>query len=71
VNDTRNLILAIALSLIVLLGWSALSEAMFPTAEQPSTKFEQGKQVRSSSPAASPPPRRNCRHHPRPQSGAA
>jgi YidC/Oxa1 family membrane protein insertase len=54
VNDTRNLILAIALSLIVLLGWSALSEAMFPTAEQPSTKFEQGKQVPQQQPGSLP-----------------
>ena len=53
-NDTRNLILAIALSLIVLLGWSALSEAMFPTAEQPSTKFEQGKQVPQQQPGSLP-----------------
>jgi len=52
VNDTRNLILAIALSLVVLLGWSMLSEALFPTAEQPSTKFEDGKQVPQQQPGS-------------------
>jgi len=54
VNDTRNLILAIALSLVVLIGWSALSQALFPTAEQPSTKFEDGKQVPVQQPASLP-----------------
>jgi YidC/Oxa1 family membrane protein insertase len=54
VNDTRNLILAIALSLVVLIGWSALTEAMFPTAEQPSTKFEDGKQVPVQQPGSLP-----------------
>ena len=53
-NDTRNLILAIALSLVVLIGWSALSQALFPTAEQPSTKFEDGKQVPVQQPASLP-----------------
>jgi YidC/Oxa1 family membrane protein insertase len=53
-NDTRNLILAIALSLLVLIGWSALSPALFPTAEQPSTKFEDGKQVPQQQPGSLP-----------------
>jgi YidC/Oxa1 family membrane protein insertase len=43
VNDNRNLILAIVLSLVVLLGWSVLSEALFPS--EPSSKFVDGKQV--------------------------
>jgi len=42
VNDTRNLILAIALSLLVILGWSALSSWMFPPPE--TAKVEAGKQ---------------------------
>jgi len=54
VNDSRNLILAIALSLVVLIGWSFLSEALFPTAEQPSTKFEDGKQVPVQQPESLP-----------------
>jgi YidC/Oxa1 family membrane protein insertase len=54
VNDTRNLILAIALSLLVLVGWSALSQALFPTAEQPSTKFEDGKQIPQQQPGSLP-----------------
>ena len=53
-NDTRNLILAIALSLVVLLGWSAVTEALFPTAQQPSTKFEDGKQIPQQQPASLP-----------------
>jgi YidC/Oxa1 family membrane protein insertase len=53
-NDTRNLILAIALSLVVLLGWSAISQSFFPTAEQPSTKFEDGKQVPQQQPGSLP-----------------
>ncbi|HEY0114983.1 MAG TPA: membrane protein insertase YidC [Allosphingosinicella sp.] len=53
-NESRNLILAIALSLVVLLGWSALSQQFFPTAEQPSTKFEKGKQVPVQQPGSLP-----------------
>ena len=32
-NDSKNLILAVVLSALVLLGWSLLSEQLFPTAE--------------------------------------
>ena len=53
-NDTRNLIMAIALSLLVLIGWGALSSWMFPPAEQPSTKFEDGKQVPQQQPGSLP-----------------
>jgi YidC/Oxa1 family membrane protein insertase len=45
VNENRNLILAIALSLLVLVGWGMVSEYYFPTSSQPSTKIENGKQV--------------------------
>src|SRR5688500_3284521 len=54
VNDNRNLILAIALSLAVLLGWSFLSDQFFPTAEQPSTRSETGKQVPQQQPGSLP-----------------
>jgi YidC/Oxa1 family membrane protein insertase len=50
VNDSRNLILAVALSLVVLIGWTFLSEQFFPTAQQPSTRIENGKQVPQAQP---------------------
>ncbi len=53
-NDNRNMVLAIVLSAIVLLGWSFLSERFFPTASEPSTKFENGKQVALPKPQADP-----------------
>ena len=34
-NDTRNMVLAIALSALVLLGWGLLSERFFPTPKKP------------------------------------
>ena len=43
-NDSKNLILAIVLSALVLLGWSWASNKFFPTANPPSTKIEAGKQ---------------------------
>jgi YidC/Oxa1 family membrane protein insertase len=54
VNENRNLLLAIALSLVVLLGWSVLAEQFFPTAEQPSTRFEDGRQVPQQQPGSLP-----------------
>src|SRR5438067_5915460 len=44
VNDSKNLILAIALSALVLLGWTFVANRYFPTANPPSTKIEAGKQ---------------------------
>ncbi|HEX6783925.1 MAG TPA: membrane protein insertase YidC [Sphingomicrobium sp.] len=43
-NDSKNLILAAALSVLVLLGWSWASNRYFPTANPPSSKIEAGKQ---------------------------
>jgi len=43
-NDSKNLILAIVLSALVLLGWSWASNKFFPTANPPSAKIEAGKQ---------------------------
>jgi len=54
VNDSRNMILAIVLSAIVLFGWSFISDRYFPTASEPSTKFEDGKQVPLPKPQADP-----------------
>ncbi|HEY6047539.1 MAG TPA: membrane protein insertase YidC [Sphingomicrobium sp.] len=43
-NDSKNLILAVVLSALVLLGWSWAANKYFPTANPPSTKVEGGKQ---------------------------
>ena len=43
-NDSKNLILAVALSALVLIGWTWASNRYFPTANPPSTKIEAGKQ---------------------------
>jgi YidC/Oxa1 family membrane protein insertase len=43
VNDSKNLILALALSAIVLLGWTWAADRFFPTANPPVTKFVNGK----------------------------
>jgi YidC/Oxa1 family membrane protein insertase len=54
VSDNRNMILAIVLSALVLLGWSFLSERFIPTANPPSTKVVNGKQVPLPKPHADP-----------------
>jgi YidC/Oxa1 family membrane protein insertase len=43
VNDSKNLILAVVLSALVLLGWTFVSNKYFPTANPPSTKIVNGK----------------------------
>ena len=43
-NDSKNLILAVVLSALVLLGWTWAANKYFPTANPPSTKVEAGKQ---------------------------
>jgi len=53
-NDNRNMILAVALSALVLFGWSWLSESFFPTANPPVTRIEDGRQVPIPQPQASP-----------------
>lgn len=50
-NDNRNMILAIALSALVLIGWSMLSDRFFPTAGPQTQVVEKGKVK-----AAPPPP---------------
>jgi len=54
VNDNRNMILAIALSVLVLLGWGLISETWFPTASPPTTRIEQGRSVPLPQPNAGP-----------------
>jgi len=44
VNDSKNMILAVVLSALVLLGWSWAANKYFPTANAPSAKVEAGKQ---------------------------
>jgi len=44
VNDSKNLILAVVLSALVLLGWSWAANKYFPTANPPSTTAQAGKQ---------------------------
>jgi YidC/Oxa1 family membrane protein insertase len=53
VNDNRNVLLAIALSLIVLLGWGYVTQRWMP-ANPPATKVENGRQVATPQPQASP-----------------
>jgi YidC/Oxa1 family membrane protein insertase len=53
-NDNRNMILAIVLSALVLLGWGLLSETFFPTANPPATKIEKGRTVPLPRPDADP-----------------
>ena len=44
-DNQRNLILAIVLSALVLLGWSTISNKYFPVANPPATKIVDGKTV--------------------------
>ena len=53
-NDSKNLILAVALSALVLLGWSWVANRYFPTANPPSTKVENGRQQPLPQPQAQP-----------------
>lgn len=53
-ENSRNMILAIVLSAIVLFGWSFLSEEIAPTATEPSTEFVDGEQVVLPNPDADP-----------------
>ena len=43
-NDSKNLIIAVVLSALVLLGWTWAANKYFPTANPQSTKIEAGKQ---------------------------
>lgn len=53
-NEHRNMVLAIVLSAIVLIGWSFLSEMWLPTARPPATKVVDGKTVPIPQPKADP-----------------
>ena len=51
-NDSKNLILAVVLSALVLLGWTWAANKYFPTANPSSTKIEAGKQTPVEQPSA-------------------
>ena len=53
-NDSKNMILAVVLSALVLLGWTWAANKYFPTANPPSTKVENGKQQPLPQPQAQP-----------------
>jgi YidC/Oxa1 family membrane protein insertase len=54
VNDSKNLILAVVLSALVLIGWTFAANRFFPTANPPSSKVEAGKQQPLPQPNAQP-----------------
>jgi YidC/Oxa1 family membrane protein insertase len=54
VNESKNLILAVVLSALVLLGWSWAANKYFPTSNPPSTKVVNGKQEPLPQPQAQP-----------------
>jgi YidC/Oxa1 family membrane protein insertase len=58
VTEQRNLLLALILSALVLLGWTLISDRYFPTANKPATKVVDGKQVPLPDPSASRSPPR-------------
>ena len=53
-NDSKNLILAVVLSALVLIGWTWAANRYFPAANPPSTKIEAGKQQPLPQPGAQP-----------------
>ena len=53
-NDNKNMLLAIVLSAMVLLGWSLLSDKFFPAPGPQTQQAEKGKAQPSSQPAAAP-----------------
>ena len=53
-NDSRNLILAVVLSALVLLGWTLLSDRYLPAANPPAQVYKGGREVVAPAPAADP-----------------
>jgi YidC/Oxa1 family membrane protein insertase len=56
VSDSKNLILAVVLSALVLIGWTFVTDRYFPPANPPSTKVENGKSQPLPQPQAQPAP---------------
>ena len=55
-NDSKNLILAVVISALILLGWTWAQNRFFPTANPPSTKVVEGRQQPLPQPNAQPLP---------------
>lgn len=53
-NDHKNMILAVVLSAIVLIGWGLVTQTFFPTANPPVTKVEKGRNVPLPQPQSDP-----------------
>ena len=53
-NDSKNLIFAVVLSVVILVGWTWAANRWFPTSNPPSTKVENGKQQPLPEPQAQP-----------------
>ena len=53
-NESKNLILAVVLSALVLFGWSWAANKYFPTANPPPTKIQNGQQQPLPQPQAQP-----------------
>ena len=53
-NDSKNMILAVVLSALVLIGWTWAANRYFPAANPPSSKVEAGKQQPLPQPQAQP-----------------
>jgi YidC/Oxa1 family membrane protein insertase len=64
VKDNKNLILAVVLSALVLLGWTWAANKYFPTANPPSSKVEAGKQQPLPQPQAQPAQNSSSRRQP-------
>lgn len=52
-TDHKNMILAIALSALVLIGWTVIADTWFPPANPPVTTIEQGREVPVDQPTVS------------------
>jgi YidC/Oxa1 family membrane protein insertase len=55
VNESKNIFLAVALSALVLLGWTWAANRFFPTATPPTTQIEDGRQAPLPQPPAGQP----------------
>jgi YidC/Oxa1 family membrane protein insertase len=54
VDDKRNIVVFVLLSVLILVGWTFVADRWFPTANPPATKTVDGKQVPLPKPGADP-----------------
>ena len=66
-NESKNIILAVALSALVLIGWTWAANRFFPTANPPTTQVEGGKRVSLPQTQAQPVPTAGAALKPRAQ----